>query len=601
MSDQKKHQSPPVCCFSKSRRLLRSLAIKDLPQAGIFCCQSAEVPSPTESNSCSCGQIDCGPGICCSLHRQCFPIDEPLEQENTCAPQCKGHDDELIHSTSRDGSAGYPHDCSRNDKKVSIRDQGFDTSDLNPKCCKSTTTSMEGRSFTWPAFDSSTEPENFYCEGRDNPVSAAPKHNPITDVFSDCCKPPGIRPVNKPVFGPRNCNKPLPIVPKHNQPTDVVSECCKPSTPRTNPALDPRYAPKDHCCDTCKNPASAISKQNQTTDVASDCCNPASSYGRPVAMPALDPRDAPKDSCCDTCKNPISAIPKQNQTTEPIPDCCKPAPTCVHSKPGAKPKLTQIIPKQKTEYDDNCSQDTCGKDILDKIQSEGLITECSSKSQVWPKAKLWEMPLGTPPPPIKPKTATARSSPQKLPITVARSSSEKLPDKLNKNNIETISASENNKENKDMNKKQNKTNQIDSKKDLEVASDCSCVIVDIKKTDSKTDKTNMDGKRPSKDSKNSSTTVGTKRPSQENIKKRDSTNQAPSREGSKRLSQQSSRNNLNKSKDDLKNKKDKSKTTGSCGKPSCSVNTCTCRFPPAYSQYFDCTGRISGHCNCDQN
>lgn len=38
-----------------------------------------------------------------------------------------------------------------------------------------------------------------------------------------------------------------------------------------------------------------------------------------------------------------------------------------------------------------------------------------------------------------------------------------------------------------------------------------------------------------------------------------------------------------------------------CPMPKCAANTCICHFPPAYSQYFDCTGHVSGNCNCNKN
>ncbi|KAH9633856.1 hypothetical protein HF086_013745 [Spodoptera exigua] len=38
-----------------------------------------------------------------------------------------------------------------------------------------------------------------------------------------------------------------------------------------------------------------------------------------------------------------------------------------------------------------------------------------------------------------------------------------------------------------------------------------------------------------------------------------------------------------------------------CGNESCDVNACTCHLPPAYNKHFDCSGNISGNCNCNKN
>lgn len=62
--------------------------------------------------------------------------------------------------------------------------------------------------------------------------------------------------------------------------------------------------------------------------------------------------------------------------------------------------------------------------------------------------------------------------------------------------------------------------------------------------------------------------------------------------------------------DKTKREKDKKKSTKTdkvevltkkCSRKKCAVNTCPCRFPPAYSQYYDCTGQISGNCQCGRN
>uniref|UniRef100_A0A2A4IYD6 Uncharacterized protein n=2 Tax=Heliothis virescens TaxID=7102 RepID=A0A2A4IYD6_HELVI len=338
----KRNYPKPLPVRPKARRLLPSEELRDYSPAGIYGHPDSDVSSVTESDSCPCDQPN-GPtdqqngptdqqnatSISSSLPWQGNPIIEPLPQIviGTCSPDCKGRQDS-IPRISRDFNDGYQQNSARNSKRVSIQEQGFETSDLIPSDYKPATTSMQGGPAR-PSFDPNSAPCNSYC---------------------------------------RSCNNSLSAAPIQDQTADVISDLRKLSTTMSvdMPALDPRSAPKVTCCESCSKPLPVVPNYNQTNDVLPECCKP--SILRPGPEPAFNSRTAPKEPCCESCKNSVL-----------------------------------VAPIQKNECDDYCAHDTCGKEAFN---NEGSSQETEDESAVPPKIKLWNMPLGTPPPRKRSKSAS---------------------------------------------------------------------------------------------------------------------------------------------------------------------------------------------------
>lgn len=92
----KKNQQPPSLCPSASRRLLESLAIRDLPQTGVVGLPSlnrGSDPCPIDCGPCACVEDDCTPGTCCALNREFEISSRPLPGQDlakeTYLPTCK--------------------------------------------------------------------------------------------------------------------------------------------------------------------------------------------------------------------------------------------------------------------------------------------------------------------------------------------------------------------------------------------------------------------------------------------------------------------------------------------------------------------------------
>ncbi|XP_049704113.2 uncharacterized protein LOC126056159 [Helicoverpa armigera] len=500
MPDHKRTQSPPVC-MKKSRQLLKSVAIKDLDQAGILCFQNSGVPSPADSNSCLCGQEDCAPGICCSLHRECGQLDlppsrnvpEPLYERGSCASECGGHKQELISSIARDGSDGYQQDFNSSDRRLSIgRDsrQGYppDFSSNDRTCSigrnsrqgyqqdfnsndKSCGVGRDGRQGYQPDFSSNDGTCSIDRNGRQGYPSEFPSND------RSCSIGRGSRHRYQPDF----CSNDRRVsISRHSRqgyqqdlcPTErrvTISE--REGYPQDFFANNGRFSFGPADCDACEEDFpptgrrfSIQGRNFQLSDLIPDCCKP-SAFMTPKPAP-------PPESCCDSCRKELftqgKLVPKP--AFDPYKQSC--CDTCKY-----------LPPKLKSE--DPCSHDTCGKDDTELSDTGSVISEEQRK-------KLWQMPLGTPPP---------------------RKSSSQKHFRLSKNNLGDLD---------------------DENGKGATGANCSC----DEELDGKTDKPETDEKRTSKDSKTDLTNAESK---PEDGSRRNSSAHEIKKEESKRLSQEEKR------------------------------------------------------------